>query len=247
MPAATVRVRIMRVTILSAVLLTTALLAQPSNPDALLDAARRGDLAAVRTALDTGIPVSATNKYGVSALGFAAERGHFALVRLLVERGADVNAADTFYGSRPVDFALRGGHLDIAVYLLEHDAQGAVSVLNTAIRRRDANAVRVALATRQADAAALANANSVAAQAGDAAIAAMVKAAADATPAAAPKVIALNRDLIRSYDGNYQSAATGAMVKLSIDGERFVADRGWAAAADPERDRRAALRRRRIA
>jgi hypothetical protein len=212
----------MRVTILSAVLLTTTLLAQPSNPDALLDAARRGDLPAVRAALDTGIPVSATNKYGVSALGFAAERGHFAVVRLLVERGADVNAADTFYGSRPVEFALRGGHLDIAVYLLEHNAQGAVSVLNTAIRRRDANAVRVALATKQADAAALANANGVAAQAGDGAIAAMVKAAADATPAAAPKFISLNRDLIRSYTGNYQSATTGAMVRLAIDGERFV-------------------------
>jgi hypothetical protein len=212
----------MRVTILSAVLLTTTLLAQPSNPDALLDAARRGDLPAVRAALDTGIPVSATNKYGVSALGFAAERGHFAVVRLLVERGADVNAADTFYGSRPVEFALRGGHLDIAVYLLEHNAQGAVSVLNTAIRRRDANAVRVALATKQADAAALANANGVAAQAGDGAIAAMVKAAADATPAAAPKFVSLNRDLIRSYTGNYQSATTGAMVRLAIDGERFV-------------------------
>ena len=209
-------------TILSAVFSTTTLLAQPSNPDALLDAARRGDLAAVRTALDTGIPVNAINKYGVSALGFAAERGHFAVVRLLVERGADVNAADTFYGSRPVEFALRGGHLDIAVYLLEHKAQGAVSVLNTAIRRRDANAVRVALATKQADAAALANANTVAAQAGDAAIAAMVKAAADATPAAAPKIISLDRDLIRSYAGNYQSAATGAVVTLSIDGERLV-------------------------
>ncbi|HJU42692.1 MAG TPA: PQQ-binding-like beta-propeller repeat protein, partial [Vicinamibacterales bacterium] len=212
----------MRVTIISAVLLTAALQAQLSPSEALLDAARTGDVAAVSRLVDAGAGVNSANKYGVSALGFAAERGHFAIVRLLVERGADVNAVDSFYGSRPVDFALRGGHLDIAVYLLEHKALGAVSVLNTAIRRRDANAVRIALATKQADAAALASASTVAAQAGDAAIAAMVKAAADATPATAPKVVSLSGARLRSYTGNYQNAATGAIVKLGFEGERFV-------------------------
>src|SRR5688572_28430166 len=126
--------------------LAVTLQAQPSPADALLDAARAGDRSRVIALLDSGVSVNTTNKYGVSALGFAAERGHFDLVRLLVERGADVNVVDSFYGSRPVEFALRGGHLNIAVYLLEHKAQGAVSVLNTAIRRRDAAAVKVALA-----------------------------------------------------------------------------------------------------
>ena len=212
----------MRVTIISAVVLTAALHAQLSPSEALLDAARAGDLAGVRRSLDAGAGVNTANKYGVSALGFAAERGHFAIVRLLVGLGADVNAADSFYGSRPVDFALRGGHLDIAVFLLERKAQGAVGVLNTAIRRRDANAVRIALATKQADAAALANANTIAAQVGDAAISAMVKAAAAATRATPPKIIALNPALLRSYEGNYQSASTGAMVKLTLEGSRFV-------------------------
>jgi hypothetical protein len=212
----------MRLTIISGVLLTVALHAQLSPAEALLDAARAGDVAAVRRSLDAGANVSSTNKYGVSALGFAAERGHFDIVRLLVDRGADVNAVDSFYGSRPVDFALRGGHLDIAVYLLEHKALGAVSVLNVAIRRGDANAVRIALATKQADAAALAAANTVAAKAGDAAIAAMVKAAADATPAIAPKIVMLPAELLRSYAGHYQNAATGATVNLALDGERLV-------------------------
>lgn len=212
----------MRYVLLSVVLLTGPLLAQLSPADALLDAARAGDITGVRRALDAGAGVNATNKYGVSGLGFAAERGHFAIVRLLVERGADVNAADSFYGSRPVDFALRGGHLDIAVYLLEHKAQGAAGVLNTAIRRRDANAVRTALATKQVDAVALANASTVAGQVGDAAIAALVKAAADGTPAMAPATITLQADVLRSYAGNYQSASTGAIVRLSLDGERFM-------------------------
>jgi hypothetical protein len=203
-------------------LLGAMLQAQPLPADAVLDAARTGDRGRVVTLLDSGVSVNSANKYGVSALGFAAERGHFDIVRLLVERGADVNVVDSFYGSRPVDFALRGGHLNIAVYLLEHQAQGAVSVLNTAIRRRDAGAVKVALATKQADAAALANANTLAAQAGDEAIAAMVKAAADATPAVPPKVIALNPSLLRSYEGNYQSASTGAVMKIAFDGARLT-------------------------
>jgi outer membrane protein assembly factor BamB len=203
---------------LSFVLLAATLQAQPLPADALLDAARTGDRVRVVALLDSGASVNTANKYGVSALGFAAERGHFDIVRLLVERGADVNVVDSFYGSRPVDFALRGGHLDIAVYLLEHKSPGAVSVLNMAIRRRDEAAVRIALATKQADAAALASASTLAAQLGDAAIAAMVKAAADATPAVPPRVIALNPTLLRSYEGNYQNASTGAVVAIAFDG-----------------------------
>src|SRR5262245_66366162 len=138
-------------------LLTAAVLAQspPGGADALLDAARTGDRARVASLLDSGVSVNAATRYGVSALGFAAERGHFDIVRLLVERGADVNVADSFYGSRPIDFALRNGRLDIAIYLLEHGSQGAVGVLTTAIRRKDAAAVKIALDTKQADAAAL--------------------------------------------------------------------------------------------
>ena len=203
-------------------ILTLPLLAQPAPADELLDAARAGDRTKVVALLDSGVGVNTANKYGVSALGFAAERGHFDIVRLLVERGADVTIADSFYGSRPIDFALRGGHLNIAVYLLEHNSPGAVSVLTTAIRRRDAAAVKVALETKQADAAALAGASAVAAQAGDAAIAAMVKAAADATPATAPKIISLAPGLLRSYVGHYQNASTGAAVKLALDGPTLL-------------------------
>ena len=212
----------MRVALSFILLLAATLQAQPLPADALLDAARTGDRAKVVALLDLGVSVNTTNKYGVSALGFAAERGHVDIVRLLVERGADVNVVDSFYGSRPVEFALRGGHLNIAVYLLEHKAQGAVSVLNTAIRRRDAAAVKIALATNQADAAALASASALAAQSGDAAIAAMVKGAADATPAVPPKVIALSPTLLRSYEGNYQSASTGAVVSIAFDGSRLT-------------------------
>src|SRR5688572_1557721 len=100
-------------------------------PDALLEAARTGNRARVVALLDSGVDVNTLSRYRVSALGFAAERGHLDVVRLLVERGADVHVADMFYGSRPIDFALRNGQLDVAVYLLAHGSPGAVTVLNT--------------------------------------------------------------------------------------------------------------------
>ena len=189
------------------VLLCIAVSAQSppaGDPDRLLDAARSGDRDRVAALLDSGAGVNAATRYGVSALGFAAERGHFDIVRLLVERGADVNVADVFYGSRPIDFALRSGRLDIAVYLLEHGSQGAVSVLNTAIRRKDAKAVTVALGTRQADAAALAAARTLAGEIGDAAIVAMVNGAAADTPAKVQPRLALSAALLKSYEGTYQ-------------------------------------------
>lgn len=206
-------------------LLSATVLAQPApagQAEALFDAARSGDRARVAALLDAGVGVNAASKYGVSALGFAAERGHFDVVRLLVERGADVTITDSFYGSRPLDMALRGGHLDIALYLLEHKSPGSASVLNAAIRRRDAAAVKVALDTKQIDATALATANTITTQAGDAGIAAMVKAAAAATPAVAPVPITVATSLLRTYEGAYQNATTGAGVKVAFDGTRLT-------------------------
>jgi ankyrin repeat protein len=95
------------------------LLAQQSPvapADALLEAARTGDRARVAALLDSGVPINSLSRYGISALGFAAEGGHFDIVRLLVERNADVNVADSFYGSRPLDMALRNSRLDIALF-----------------------------------------------------------------------------------------------------------------------------------
>ena len=174
---------------------------QPSPPrdtDALLEAARSGDRARVVELLDRGVDVNAATRYGVTALGFAAGTGHLEIVRLLVERGANVNVADSFYGSRPIDFALRESHLDIALYLLQHGSQGAAGVLNAGIRLGNEAAVKAALATGQADATALENAAAAAARSKHAAIAALVKAAADAKPAAAREFTTLEPSLLRS-------------------------------------------------
>jgi outer membrane protein assembly factor BamB len=206
-------------------LLSMAVLAQPASNgdgDALLEAARAGNRARVAELLDRGVSVNTQSRYGVSALGFAADRGHFEIVRLLVERGADVNVVDSFYGSRPIDFAMRGGHLEIALYLLQHRSQGAVNLLNTGIRRRDVNVVKAALATGQADGMALASAAALAAQSGDATIAALVKAAAAEKPAVPPPAVRIAPALLRSYEGKYQNATTGAAVNVTFTNDALT-------------------------
>jgi len=65
--------------------------------DQLYEAVRKGDVAAVKSALDRGADVNAKFRYGQTALFKAAERGHAAVVKVLLDRGADVTVQDTFY------------------------------------------------------------------------------------------------------------------------------------------------------
>ncbi len=69
--------------------------------------------------LEQGVAVDTATQYGTTPLFFAAARGHVAIVRALVQRGADVNAADTFYGTTVLRRALANQQYEIASYLLE--------------------------------------------------------------------------------------------------------------------------------
>ena len=74
------------VAILVAAVLTAPLAAQQAVAgDALLDAARRGELAAVRELIHVGADVDAARGDGMTALHFAAERGHDEVARALIE------------------------------------------------------------------------------------------------------------------------------------------------------------------
>ncbi len=200
-------------------LLTAALMSQtpaPSDPDALFDAARRGDRAAVVTLLDRGVDVNARSRYGVSALGFAAGEGRIDVVRLLVERGADVQLADSFYSSRAIDFAIRGGHADVALFLLSKGSKGAAGALTFGIRSKNVALVEAALATNEIDAAGLSNASTLADRQGGPDIAALVKQAAAAKPATAARAIALDASALSSLEGRYINPSTGAVVTAAI-------------------------------
>src|SRR6476660_1209704 len=74
--------------------------------DALADAARKGDAAAVKKLLNEGVDVNTKFRYDRTALSFAADRGHVDVVKLLLERGADVTAKDTFYNASALTWAV---------------------------------------------------------------------------------------------------------------------------------------------
>ena len=99
---------------------------RPGKGDALSDAARKGDAAAVRQLLDEGVDVNTKFRYNRTALSFAADRGHADVVKLLLDRGADVAVKDTFYGATALSWAVmpamerKPSHTEVVRLLLEH-------------------------------------------------------------------------------------------------------------------------------
>ena len=130
-------------------------LAQPPSAadkaDALSEAARKGDAAAVKTLLDEGVDVNTKFRYGATALSYAADRGHLEVVKLLVERGADVNVKDTFYSATPLTWAVNPAmgrtpqHAEVVRVLLQHGAQGKEGALLAAVSAPDAATAKAVL------------------------------------------------------------------------------------------------------
>ncbi|HEX5707005.1 MAG TPA: ankyrin repeat domain-containing protein [Pyrinomonadaceae bacterium] len=118
--------------------------------DQLWEAARVGDVAAARAALDRGAEVDAKFRYGQTALFKAAERGHTEVVKLLLERGAAVNLRDTFYGATPISWALQKGHVGVVRALLEKGAEEVGDVLMAGAREGNAELLTAALDTKRA-------------------------------------------------------------------------------------------------
>ena len=83
------------------------------------DAAKKGDVAAITTALDAGADVNASDGT-VTPLYSAARKGHFAAAKLLIERGANVNA-DTKFGSALLA-AVEKSKIELINLLLEKGA-----------------------------------------------------------------------------------------------------------------------------
>ena len=83
-----------------------------TNDRALLDAAARGDAAAVAALLSSGADVDARDGRGRTALLLATHADHVEAARLLIETGADVNAKDDIHDS-PYLYAGARGHLPL--------------------------------------------------------------------------------------------------------------------------------------
>jgi hypothetical protein len=96
----------------------SAALARPASAGMpLIDAAARGDVSALRRALDAGAALEARDASGRTALLAATQGGHTAAALLLIERGADVNAQDSIRDSA---FLLAGARGHVEILLAAH-------------------------------------------------------------------------------------------------------------------------------
>lgn len=198
--------------------------AQPPAPivEELWDAARNGDEARVRAALDKGADVNAKSRYGATALSFAADKGHTHVIRLLLERGADINVQDTFYSMRPLNMALMNGHLDAARLLVERGSLGAPAALNTGVQENDAALVAAALASTELTRAHLTSALAAAQRAKRTEFAEKISAKLAEMPAPAAPAATVDRATLQSYAGPYRNEQ-GMVITVALSGDQLTA------------------------
>jgi len=197
--------------------------------DALSEAVRKGDAAAVKTLLDEGVDVNTKFRYNREPLSFAADRGHVDVVRLLLGRGADVNAKDTFYNATALTWAVNPAmdrkpqHTDVVRLLLQHGAQGKDGALGGAVAAGDAPMVKAILEIGGLGANAMSDALEAATKAKHPEIAALLEAAG-----ARPHVeLKLDAAQLARYVGTYTaSGPTSASLVVSTADGRLVATLG---------------------
>ncbi|MEM9290702.1 MAG: PQQ-binding-like beta-propeller repeat protein [Acidobacteriota bacterium] len=114
--------------------------------DDLLNAARLGDLAAVKTALAAGVAVDATDRYGATALIKAANYGQLEIVRHLISAGADLDIRETFYGSSAISWAFFNNHRAVILELLDAGATDREQVFDWALENESPEALRRVIA-----------------------------------------------------------------------------------------------------
>lgn len=86
-----------------------------------LEAARRGDVPALKKQLESGARLMATDDCGNTALFFAAQCGHKAAVEFLLEKGIPLEVKNRI-NSTPLMGAAGHGHMDVAKLLVEKGA-----------------------------------------------------------------------------------------------------------------------------
>lgn len=132
-------------------LLTLAQAPPLTKAEQFQEAARKGDVGAVKKLLDEGVDVNTKFRYDVTALIYACDHGHLDVVKVLLERGADMSARDTFYGLTPLAIATapaqqkKAVHTEIAALLIEKGAPDKQDALLWVSQSGDTALVKVIL------------------------------------------------------------------------------------------------------
>lgn len=201
-----------------------ALLFQQSAPptkqelnDQLFEAVRKGDVAAVTSALDRGADVNARFRYGMTVLFKAAERGNAQVVKILLDRGVDPKVKDTFYRATAMTWAIDGKHTDVVKLILEKSAEDVDDVLMAGAQNGNPELVKAALDRGGAKAETLTVALVLSsADAKNAAITELL------TKAGAKPPLTVDAATLQSYTGKYKGEVGPEATIIVKDGKLFV-------------------------
>jgi hypothetical protein len=212
----------------------------PTKAEQLQDAARKGDVAAVKQLLDSGVDVNTKFRYNATALIYACDAGNVDLVKVLLDRGADMNVKDTFYGFTPLMLAVSparkrtAAHAEIAKLLIAKGAAGKEDALPAAIDDGDVDMVKTILDSGGIPAAKLTDALEAAKIQKKPEIAALLE-KAGARP---PEEFKIDPALLAKYAGIYKGGQND--LEVAVDGTNLtiglpgaaMAQRGHLAAKD---------------
>ena len=126
------RVAVAVVVALTMAMTVSGLTAAPSDTP-VADAARRGELALVRTLLQEGADVNAAHGDGLSALHWAAVHGDGQMAAMVMHAGANVHAVTRIGQYTPLHVASREGQTDVARLLVEGGADVNATTTNSGV------------------------------------------------------------------------------------------------------------------
>ena len=188
-----------------------ALFAADVNEELLL-AARKGDLASVKTSIEKGAALETKTSYGQTPLYLAAMNGHQEVVAFLLGKGASADVRDTFYKAPMLGFVLQRKHYGVAKELIAKGGGSPDEILATVARTGNADLLQVALEKKPSQSA-LDKAYEIALDGKQTAVAEVLQKAGAQPPAPAVQVDA---KVLESYAGVYKSEQLPFDIKVFV-------------------------------
>jgi hypothetical protein len=215
----------MRLIALLAFASALAVCAKDANED-LLSASRSGDLAAVKSAIESGAVVETRTQYGQTPLYLAAMNGHEVVVRFLLDKGASTDVRDTFYKAPMLAFVIQRKHWHVAKLLASKTANPDQTLGDVAGTGR-AELVQAVLMNGKPSQSALDKAYESALEGNHPEAAGLLKNAGAHDPA---PPINVDAAVLASYEGTYKSEQMPIEVKVFVKEGKLYAQ----AAKQPE-------------
>ena len=206
----------MRLIALLAFASALAVFAADGNED-LLSAARSGDLAAVKAAIEGGAALETKTPYGQTPLYLAAMNGHEEVVRFLLDKGASADVTDTFYKAPMLAFVIQRKHWGVAK-LLAAKSVNPDKTLGDVAGTGKADLVQAVLTSGKPSQASLDKAYESALDRKQAEVADLLKKAGAHEPA---PPVTVDAAVLAGYEGAYKSEQIPLEIKVFVKDGRL--------------------------